>query len=82
MHRTDRHSSIVIQVLTRMSKSYEEAIKYLRERYDCSRLVQEEHICSIVNALPDKEIRHLYDAATEHYGAFNVANGVGLKHCW
>ena len=46
-----------------MSKSYEEAVKCLREWYDRLRLVQKEHIRSIVDALPvkngsDKEILH------------------------
>ena len=68
----------VIQGLIRTSKSYEEVVKCLRERYDRPRLVQEEHIRSIVDTLPvknssDKEIRCLHDAATQHYRALKAA---------
>ena len=47
--------------MTRTSESYEEAVKCLREWYDHPRLVQEEPIRSIMDALPvkngsDKEI--------------------------
>ena len=48
----DGLARFVIQGLTQMSESYEEAIKCLRERYDCPCQVQEKHICSIVDALP------------------------------
>ena len=68
----------MIQGLTRTSENYEEAIKCLKERYDRPRLVQEEHIRSIVDAVPvknssDKELRRLYDAATQHYRALKAA---------
>ena len=68
----DGPARFVIQGLTRTSESYKEASKCLREWYDRPRLVQEEHIRSIVDALPvkngcDKEILHCYDAATQHY---------------
>ena len=74
----DGPARFVIQKLTQTSKSYEEAIRYLRERYDRPRLVQEEHIRSIVDVVPvkngsDKELRHLYDAATQHYRALKAA---------
>ena len=67
----DGPARFVIQELTRTSESYEEANKCLKERYDRPRLVQE-HIRSIVDAVPvknrsNKELRHLYDAATQHY---------------
>ena len=67
----DGPAGFVIQGLTRTSESYEEAVKCLRERYDRPHLVEEEHIRSIVDVLPikngsDKEIRRLYDAATQH----------------
>ena len=60
------------------SESYEEAIKCLMERYDRPRLVEEEHVCSIVDAVPvktgsDKEFCRLYDAATQYYRALNAA---------
>ena len=69
----------IIQGLTRTSENYEEAIKCLKERYDRPRLVQEEHIRSIVDAVPvkngsDKELRRLYaDAATQHYRVLKAA---------
>ena len=64
--------------LTRTSDSYKEAIKCLKERYDCPRCVLEEHIRSIVDAAPVKndsemEIRRLYDAATQHYHSLKEA---------
>ena len=74
----DGPARFVIQGLTRTSESYEEAIKCLKERYDRPRLVQEEHIRSIVDAIPvkngsDRELRRLYDAATQHYRALKAA---------
>ena len=74
----DRPARFVIQRFTQTSESYEKAIKYLRECYDCPWLVQEEHICSIMDAAPvksssDKELHRLYDAATQHYRALNAA---------
>ena len=42
----------VTQGLTQTSKSYEEAIKCLKEQYNRPRLVYEEHIHSIVDAVP------------------------------
>ena len=64
--------------MTRTSECYEEAFKCLRERYDRRRLVEEEYICSIVDALPikngsNKEIRRLFDAAAQHYRALKTA---------
>ena len=56
-----------------MSESYEEAIVCLMEHYNRPRLVEEEHIPSIVDVVPvvkndsDKELHCLYDAATQHY---------------
>ena len=74
----DSPARFMIQGLTRTSENYQEAIKCLKERYDRPRLVQEEHIRSIVNAVPvknesDKELRRLYDAATQHYRALKAA---------
>ena len=68
----DGPARFLIQGLTRTSESYEEAIKCLKERYNQPRLIQEEHIRSIVDAVPvkngsDKELRRLYDATTKHY---------------
>ena len=68
----DGPARFVIQGLTQKSESYDKAIKCLRERYDCPCLVQEEHIHSMVDAVSvkngsDKELRRLYDAATQHY---------------
>ena len=68
----------VIQGLTWTSESYEKAITCLKEWYDRPRLFQEEHICSIVAAVPvknssDKELRRLYDDATQHYWALKAA---------
>ena len=50
----------------------------LKGTYDHPHLVQEEHIRSIVDALAiknsnNKEIRRLYDAATQHYKALKAA---------
>ena len=62
----DGPARFVIQRLSRTSESYEEAIKCLKEWYDHPRLVQEERIRNIVDAVPvknssDKELRRLYD---------------------
>ena len=64
-------TKFVIQGLTWTSESYEEVIRCLKEWYDCPSLVQGEHIHSIVDAIhvkngSDKELHHLYDAATQH----------------
>ena len=75
----DGPARFVIQGLTRTSESYEEAIKCLKERVRSRpRLVEEEHIRSIVDAVPmknrsEKELRRLYDAATQHYRALREA---------
>ena len=74
----DSLARFMSQGLTRTSENYEESIKCLKERYDRPRLVQEEHIHSIVDAVPvkngsDKELRRLYDAATQHYRALKAA---------
>ena len=50
----DGPTRFVIEGLTQTSESYEEAIKCLKERYDCPRFIQDEHICSIVDAAPVK----------------------------
>ena len=69
----DGPARFLVKGLTRMAESYEEAIKCLMERYNRPWLVQEEHIPSIVNAVPvvkndsDKELHCLYHAATQHY---------------
>ena len=65
----DGPARFVVQGLTSTSESYEEAIKCLNEGYDLPRLVEKEHIHSIVDAVPvkngsNKELRSLYDAAT------------------
>ena len=64
--------------MSRTSENYEKAIKGLKERYEPLRLVQEEHIRSIVDAVrvkngSEKELRRLYDAATQHYRALKAA---------
>ena len=74
----DGPARFVIQGLTRTSESYAEAIRCLMERYDRPRLVQEEHIRNIVDAAPvkngsEKELRRLYDVATQHYRALKAA---------
>ena len=74
----DGPARFVIQGLSRTSESYQEAIQCLKERYDRPRLVQEEHIRRIVDAVPvkngnDKELRRLYDIATQHYRALKAA---------
>ena len=66
-----------LQGLTQKLESYEKAINRFMERYDRSRLVQEEHMCSIVDAVlvrygSDKELCHLYDAVTQDYQALKV----------
>ena len=68
----DGPAKVVVEGLTRMSESYKEALRCLKEWYNRRRLVQAEHMCSIVDGAPvknssDKEIRCLYDAATQHY---------------
>ena len=77
-----------IEELTRTSDSYEEAIKCLKERYDCPHYVLEEHIHSILHVLVDatpvkndseKEIHRLYDAATQHYHAMKAAKADSFK---
>ena len=74
----DGLARFVLQGLPRTSESYEEAIKCLKERYDPPRLVHEEHIRSIVDAVPvkngsNKELRRLCDAATQHYRVLKAA---------
>ena len=74
----DGPSRFVIQGMTQTSESYKEAIRCLKECYDQSWLVQEEHIRSIVDAVPvknssDKELCRLHDAATRHYWALKAA---------
>ena len=46
----------VIRGLTRTSESYEKVIKCMKERYDRPRLVEEEHIRSIVDAVPNNKV--------------------------
>ena len=83
----DGQARFVIQGLTRTSESYEEAIKCLKELYDRPPLVvKEEHICSIVEALPvkngsNKEICRFYGAATQHYKALKAAKADSSKSC-
>ena len=74
----DSPARFMIQGLTRTSDNYQGAIKCLKERYDRPRLVQKEHIRSIVDVVPvkngsDKELRRLYDAATQHYRVLKAA---------
>ena len=74
----DSPARSLIQGLTRTSENYEKAIKCLKERYDRPRLVQEEHIRRIVDAVPvkngnDMEFRRLYDTSTQHYRALKAA---------
>ena len=74
----------VTQGMTQMSDCYKEAIECLREWYDRPRLVQEEQIRIIVDALPvkngsRKEIRHLFDAATQHYKMLKAAKADSFK---
>ena len=74
----DGPARLIIHGLTRTSESYEEAIKCLKEQYDWPKLIQEDHIRSIVDAVTvknrsDKEFRRLYDAATQHYRALKAA---------
>ena len=62
----------VIQGLIGTSESYGEAIRYLKEAYNCPRLVQAEHICNIVDKVVErnnsnKELRRVYNVATQHY---------------
>ena len=57
----DGLARFVIQGLTRTSESYKEVIKCLREWYDHPCLDQEEHIRSIVDALPRKELQRQRD---------------------
>ena len=68
----DGLTRLVIQGLTRKSESYKEAIKCLNKHYDQPQLVHKEHVRNIMDMVPvkngsDKELRHLYDAAIQHY---------------
>ena len=79
----DGPARFVIQGLTRTSESYEEAIKCLKEQYDRPRLVEEEHVRSIMDAVPvkngsEKELHRLYDAATKHYRALKATKSYSL----
>ena len=61
-----------------MSECYEEAIRCLKERYHHPGFFQEQHICSIVDAVPvkngnNKELHHFYDAAIQHHWALKAA---------
>ena len=65
----DGPARFLTQGMNQTCESYEEAINCLKERYNRPRLVQDEHIRSIVVAVPvknrsDKELRRLYDTAT------------------
>ena len=75
----DGPARFVIQGLTRTSKIYEKVIRCLKERYDdlYASFKRKTSACSIVDAVPvkngsDKEIRHLYNGATQHYQALHV----------
>ena len=62
-------AKFVIKGYTRTSDSYEKAIRCLKEQYDHPCYVLEEHIHSILDAVPvknssEKEIHYLYDANT------------------
>ena len=68
----DGQARFIIQGLAETSESYEEAIKCLKECYNRPWLVQEEHICNVMDAIPvknssNRELYRLYDAATQHY---------------
>ena len=80
----DSPARFMIEGLTRTSENYEEVINWLKERYDRPRLVQDEHIRSIVDAVPvktgsDKELRRLYDAATQRYPGLKAPKSDSLK---
>ena len=80
----DCPARFVIDRLTQTSESYEEAIKCLKERYDCPSFVQEEHIGSIVYVAPvkngsNKELHRLYDAVTQHYREVKAAKANSFK---
>ena len=77
----DGPARFVIQKLTETSESYEEAINCLNELYNWPRLVHEEQIRSILDAVPlkngsDKEIHRLYDAALQHYRALKAGKTI------
>ena len=74
----DGPARFVIKGLTRTSESYEEVIKCSKECYHRPRLVQDEHIpsicgCGLVKNSSDKELRHVYDAVTQHYRVIKTA---------
>ena len=74
----DGPARFVIEGLTQTSKIYEEAIKCLKEWYNCPHLVEEEHIHSIVDVVPikngsNKELCRFYDAETPHCRALEAA---------
>ena len=74
----DGPGRFVIQGLTWTSESYKEAIKCVKEHYNRPWLVHEEHVRSIVDAVPvknssNKEICRLYDPAIQHYQVLKAA---------
>ena len=80
----DGRAKSATQGLTQTSEIYKEAIKCLKERYYRPRLVQEDHIRSIADSVPerngsDKELRRLYDAATQYYRALKAAKNDSLE---
>ena len=79
----DGPARFVIQGLTRTSKIYEKVIRCLKERYDdlYASFKRNTSACSIVDAVPvkngsDKEIRRLYNGATQHYRALNPCSKI------
>ena len=58
--------------------AFDAYVKCLKERYDHPCFIQEEHICSTVDAVPvknssDKELHCFYDAAIQHCWVLKAA---------
>ena len=69
---SDSPARFVNRGLTQTFRSYKEAIMCLKEKYDQPWLVNEERVRNTVDVVPmknssDKELRHLYDTAIQHY---------------
>ena len=68
-----------VKGLTQTAESYKQAIRCLKDRYDCPRLIHLEHVCSIVHTPPlnahnGRELRRLYDLCNQHIRAIKASD--------